>query len=190
MTEGTAQKMLREAREKAKASYQRVKGKLEAANATTRQVVLETLGAAEIGAVAFGFGFMRGYYGEKNLLNVPVELWATFAFHGVGLVLDFRAKPEAAGDWDRMVARQLHNLGNGALAAYTHTLGASMGAEMRAKQPAPPNQAMGPATAGALPGPPQYAPQYAPQSYLPQGRAHEPYNPEPITHAEMMQMAT
>jgi len=181
MTEGAAQRFYRETKEKFEAQAKRLKAKAVAADATTKQVVLEVLASLEVGGTAFAFGFVRGYYGEKKLLSVPLELWATLALHGVGLVLDFKAPAGNAGDWDRMVARQLHNLGNGALAAYSTTLGASMGAEMKSKAQQAPNQFQGAATSGVMAGA-----EFAPGRYLPQGNRHEPF--EPVTSAEMTSM--
>lgn len=184
ISRGKAEEFYAEVKAKAKAQIERAKAKVAAIDATSKQVGLEVLAALEIGAMAYGFGFVRGYYGEKKFLNVPVELWATATLHGVGLYLDFKASPSQDGEFDRMLARQLHNMGNAALAAYGHTLGASHGAQMRQEKAQQQQGAPQPVSAGMLPpsvgGP-----------ALPGGRFHEPYThtQEPVTHAEMMGMA-
>ncbi|MDI3285160.1 hypothetical protein [Polyangium sp. 15x6] len=180
---GRMERFYESVKAKTKDQVNRLKNRIAAADATSKQVGLEVLAALEIAGVAYTFGFIRGYYGEKKLLKVPVELWATVAFHGVGLYLDFKASPTKEGDFDRILARQLHNLGNGAAAAYAHTLGASMGAEMRQEKSQSQSQQLvsQPVAAGMLPsvgGP-----------ALPAGRAHEPYINEPVTQAELMGMA-
>ena len=152
MGQGAHQKFLADAKAKAKAAAERLARKIEQADENTKHLGLEVLAAAEIGGMAFAFGWVRGYYGEKKLLGLPIEGWVTIACHGVGLYLDFTAGAGKAGEWNRLMARQFHNLGNGALAAWTHTMGAQMGAEMKEKKQAAPVVAGGlPAGAGYMP---------------------------------------
>jgi hypothetical protein len=156
MTSEKAKEFMAAAKAKAAASIASVKRKLETYDETSKAAFMEVLAAAEVGGIAFMFGYIRGFYGEKKYLGIPVEGWVALACHGIGLYLNFTAKPEKAGEFDRMIARQFHNVGNGALAAWGHTMGAAMGAEAKeAKGAAAPATAGYPAqlTTGAYPPP-------------------------------------
>ncbi|HRI71850.1 MAG TPA: hypothetical protein PK156_46775, partial [Polyangium sp.] len=92
-----------------------------------------------------------------KFLSLPLETWVGMGFHSLGTYLDFTAAKGAAGEWQRIFGAQLHNLGNGAFAAYFTTFGAQLGTEMR--EEAPQNvRAAGPmhlpqsTAVGALPG--------------------------------------
>lgn len=79
------------------------------------------LGAAEVAATAFGFGFMRGKMGDADgnldVMGMPASLVAGVAMHGLGFMGVFGKHQEHA-----------HNLANGALAEYCVVQGARMGA--------------------------------------------------------------
>jgi hypothetical protein len=80
--------------------------------------VLQT---AEVGAVAFGFGFMRGKMGDENgnldVAGIPASLGSAVVLHGLGFMGVFGKHGEHA-----------HNLGDGALAEYAVVHGMRMGA--------------------------------------------------------------
>jgi hypothetical protein len=82
----------------------------------TEQLVQTTL----VSASTFGFSFLAGYAGNVDVLGVPIDLGAGFlfqigAFAGIG------------GQW----SKGLHDLGDGAFAAYFAKLGASVGDRVR-----------------------------------------------------------
>ena len=171
--QGRVSKLLAEAKEKMKAQVHRLQKKVEEADENTKHVVLVAFAAVEIGGVAFAFGWVRGYYGEKKVLGLPIEGWTAIGCHAVGLWFDFSAKTGKEGEWNRIIGMQFHNVGNGALAAWTHTMGAETGARMKeAKQQAQP------ATAGILTGAAQHA-------QLPGGTRYD----DPMTQAELGAMA-
>lgn len=86
----------------------------------------------EVGMSALGFGWAEGRYGSIELLGIPANLGASVVLHGLGYF-------GMAGKH----SEHLHNLGDGALASYLHTMGVGIGA--RSRQPARP----GGATSGA-----------------------------------------
>lgn len=83
--------------------------------------------AAVINVGSFGLGVVQGRFGERKILGIPVELATAALFHGAGLM-------EVGGDG---MSRQFHNLGNGALCAYTSALGRGVGKRMRSKSGLP-----------------------------------------------------
>jgi hypothetical protein len=84
--------------------------------AVTEQVVQTTL----VSASTFGFSFLAGYAGNVDVLGVPIDL-------GAGILFQLGAFAGIAGHW----SKGLHDLGDGALAAYFAKLGASVGDRMR-----------------------------------------------------------
>lgn len=83
--------------------------------------------AAVVNLGAFGLGMVQGRFGEKKILGIPVEIATAALFHGAGLM-------EVGGHG---MTKQFHNLGNGALCAYTAALGRGVGKRMRAKSGLP-----------------------------------------------------
>lgn len=77
----------------------------------------------EVGMSALGFGWAEGRYGSIELLGIPANLGASVVLHGLGYF-------GMAGKH----SEHLHNLGDGALASYLHTMGVGIGA--RSRQPA------------------------------------------------------
>lgn len=151
------QQLLNEAYEKGKAKVAVVNRKLAEADANRKHLILTAAATVEIAGTAYAFGYVRAYYGEKRFLNLPAEAWAAILFHGVGLYFDLTAKSGAEGELARIVGAQFHNVANGALAAYAHTLGAEMGAKKLQEKQGQPQ----PASAGLLTG--------APMHQLPEG---------------------
>lgn len=80
--------------------------------------VLQT---AEVGATAFGFGFMRGKMGDAegnlDVAGMPASLATGVVMHGLGFMGVFGKHSEHA-----------HNIGDGALAEYAAVQGMRMGA--------------------------------------------------------------
>lgn len=80
------------------------------------EVTEKLVRTAEIGGTSFGFGFLNGRQGGVELFGVPIELAVgiganLFAMMGVG----------------RGMETHLASVGDGALAAYFHTLGRGVG---------------------------------------------------------------
>lgn len=102
---------------KAGEMYARLKEKFaryeEKANQSMRHVVQ----TSQVGIAAFAVGAARGRFGEITVIGVPVDLLAGVGLHVLGFVGGGRYE-EAA-----------HNFGDGALAGYLTTLGASIGAK-------------------------------------------------------------
>ena len=74
----------------------------------------------EVGMSALGFGWAEGRYGSIEVLGIPANLGASVALHGLGYF-------GMAGKH----SEHLHNLGDGALASYLHTMGVGIGARSR-----------------------------------------------------------
>ena len=141
------------------------------------RIVQNILASVEIGATAFGMGFLRGYYGEKAaILGLPIDAATGLLLHGVAYGLGF-----AGGKVARFAASNLHNVANGALATWAAATGAELGLKKRVPvDPAPQQEPVPPAVpvssgevaVGALPqvaSPPAQPPQQ-PFGALPQGQ--------------------
>lgn len=90
----------------------------EQAAATTEKVVR----SVEVGTMALGMGVVKGRMGSVEVMGVPLEL-------GVGVGLNLMGYFGAAGKY----SDHLNNFGDGALASYLTTVGAGVGAAMKAK---------------------------------------------------------
>lgn len=105
------------------------------------------LATAEVVGMAFGMGFLRGYYGEKaTIMGLPVDAATGLVLHGVAYGLGF-----AGGAVAHFVAANLHNLANGALATWAAASGAAIGKHKR-EEAAPPSPA--PEQPPGIPQPP------------------------------------
>ncbi len=78
------------------------------------------------GVGAFGFSWLSGYAGTVDVLGVPIDL-------GSGILLQLAGFSGLGGKWSKI----LHDLGDGALAAYFAKLGARTGNDMRRKHGLP-----------------------------------------------------
>jgi hypothetical protein len=90
------------------------------AETVTQQVVQSVL----ISGTSFGFGVLGGHQGAVDVLGVPVDL-------GSGILLQLAGFAGLAGEWDKA----LHDIGDGALAAYFARLGARVGHNMARQAP-------------------------------------------------------
>lgn len=113
ITREQAERLLKESH-RAKAMVKRTK---EMAHATVKTAV----DTVEVGGAAFAFGVINGRMGGVEFVGMPLDLVAALACHGFAFLLD--------GEY----AEHLHNFGNGALATYLATMGASVGHEMAMK---------------------------------------------------------
>lgn len=81
--------------------------------------------AVEVGATAFGFGFLRGKMGDANgdldVVGVPASLGTSIVLHGLGFMGVFGKHSE-----------HVHNVADGALAEYAAVQGMRMGAQSSA----------------------------------------------------------
>lgn len=83
---------------------------------TAQKMVGSVVQTTEVAGTAFGFGVINGRWGSPEILGMPVDL----AF-GVGMhVLAFLD----------IADEHTHNIGDGALASYTASLGAGIGRKM------------------------------------------------------------
>lgn len=83
---------------------------------SAQKMVGSVVQTTEVTGTAFGFGVINGRWGSPEILGMPVDL----AF-GVGMhVLAFLDVAE----------EHAHNIGDGALASYTASLGAGIGRKM------------------------------------------------------------
>lgn len=92
----------------------------------TKEQVGQVVQSAEIQGGAFATGLINGRFANPKLLGIPAGL-------GVGIVLHVAGFAGMGGDR----ARDLHALGDGALASYSADLGREVGAgwRRRAGQP-------------------------------------------------------
>jgi hypothetical protein len=91
--------------------------------AVVTQQAMQTLA---VSAGAFGFSALAGWAGSVDVLGIPVDL-------GAGLLLNIAAYVGLGGS----MSKNLHDLGDGALAAYVAKLGANVGDGLRRKHGGP-----------------------------------------------------
>ncbi len=150
LTERSVRELLATARDKLLRS-ERAKELLKTATAKAKQeslvIAYNVLATVEVVGMAFGMGYIRGYYGEKAaIMGLPVDAATGLLLHGVAYGLGF-----AGGKVAGFVAFNLHNLANGALATWASATGAEMGLKKRqGPQPQPQPQEV-----PAPPAPPQ-----------------------------------
>ena len=97
-------------RRRATAALSKAKNAKKDVEEATERVVQ----SMEVGASAFGFGLVGGRYGGFEILGLPGDLAAAIGLHATAVMVDEGAE-------------HLHNFGDGALAAYLHTLGLGIG---------------------------------------------------------------
>jgi hypothetical protein len=101
--------------------YEALKNRIASWKEKGQEQMGHALQAVEVGATAFGFGFMRGKMGDANgdldIAGVPASLGAAIALHGLGFMNVFGKHSEHA-----------HNIADGALAEYASVQGMRMGA--------------------------------------------------------------
>jgi len=90
----------------------------ERGEVVTQQVVQTVM----VSAGAFGFSWLSGYAGTVDVLGVPIDL-------GAGILFQLAAFSGLGGKWSKVI----HDVGDGALAAYFAKLGARTGNDMRRK---------------------------------------------------------
>ncbi|HMY15850.1 MAG TPA: hypothetical protein PKA58_05955 [Polyangium sp.] len=130
LTERGVRELLGAARDKLLRS-ERSRELLKAAHAKAKQeglvIAYNVLATVEVVGMAFGMGYIRGYYGEKAaIMGLPVDAATGLLLHGVAYGLGF-----AGGKVAGFVAFNLHNLANGALATWASATGAQMGLKKR-----------------------------------------------------------
>lgn len=112
--------------------YEKAKGQVEKIKDKAAETMGVAVGAMEVAASSFGFGYARGRMattdGEFAVMGVPPDLLAGVVLHGLGFLGAFGKYDEHA-----------HNLGNGALAAFLTTKGVQFGVEAR-KEPLNPGK--------------------------------------------------
>jgi len=111
-------------------ALKRAQGALAKARERTEEAVGTVVQTMEVGSTAFALGFVNGRYGGIELMGVPLELVVAGGAHALG----FLGVPQA---------EDLHNMGDGALAAFAATLGAGIGTDVAARTPAAPAAAAG-----------------------------------------------
>ncbi len=101
--------------------YEALKNRIASWKEKGQEQLGHALQAVEVGATAFGFGFMRGKMGDQNgdldIMGVPASLATAIAMHGLGFMNVFGKHSEHA-----------HNVADGALAEYSAVQGMRMGA--------------------------------------------------------------
>lgn len=83
------------------------------------EAVESVVASAEVSATTFTFGVINGRWGGVELIGLPIDLWAGLGFHVLGFL--------------GVAPKHMHAFGTGSLAAYSHTLGAGIGREMKEK---------------------------------------------------------
>jgi hypothetical protein len=153
LTDRTVKELLAAARDKLLRS-ERARELAAKAHSRAKQeslvIAYNVLATVEVVGMAFGMGYLRGYYGEKAaIMGLPVDAATGLLLHGVAYGLGI-----AGGKVAHFVAFNLHNLANGALATWASATGAQMGLKKRQgvgeDQPLPQPQQL-----PAPPAPPQ-----------------------------------
>jgi hypothetical protein len=96
--------------------FSNAKTRLANVQKSAQKIVGTVVQTTEVAGTAFGFGVVNGRWGSPEILGMPVDL----AF-GAGMhLLAFLDVAE----------EHAHNIGDGALASYTASLGAGIGRKM------------------------------------------------------------
>lgn len=127
--------------------------RLRAAMATIKRKsaeMTEAIGArlaqsGEVGVVSLGFGVVQGRFGPVKPLGLPIDGTAAMLLHASGIALTTLAPAKYAG-----YADHVHNLGDGAFAAFMHNFGAGIGADMLLSKLQQQQQAQRPQAQGAV----------------------------------------
>lgn len=98
----------------------KLKARLEKIKEEQSRTTAMVMHTAEVGAAAFGFGWLSTRYPDVNVLGIDPALVGALAFHALAFM-------GLAGKFDD----DLHSLGDGALAVYLATLGAGIGDKQR-----------------------------------------------------------
>jgi hypothetical protein len=88
------------------------------------QVWAQFVQSACVAGSAFGFGALAGYFGSVDVYGIPVDA-------GAGILLNLAGYAGLGGPYSKL----MHDVGDGALAAYTAKLGAHVGDGQRRKRP-------------------------------------------------------
>lgn len=106
-------------RQKASSALKRGRDATAAALATVEASTRTVVQSGTVGGTAFGWGLVSGRYGGTEILGLPGDLVSAVGFHAVAM---FTAED---------VSEHLHNVGDGSLAAYGHTMGLGIGARWK-----------------------------------------------------------
>lgn len=98
----------------------KLKARLEKMKEEQSENTRMVMRTAEVGAAAFGFGWLSTRYPDVNVLGIDPALVGALAFHAMAFM-------GLAGKFDD----DLHGLGDGALAIYLGTLAAGIGDKQR-----------------------------------------------------------
>lgn len=113
---GAGERQLRELAEAGLRAKQALRGVREQAAKTMGEVI----GTAEASATAFGFGYLRGRYGELSVIGAPAELLVALGLKGMAFA-------DAFGQYNS----DAHAIGQGALDSYLATMGVRIGLESK-----------------------------------------------------------
>lgn len=101
--------------------YEALKARIASWKEKGQEQMGHALQAVEVGATAFGFGFLRGKMGDANgdldIAGIPASLGTAIGMHALGFMGVFGKHSEHA-----------HNVADGALAEYAAVQGMRMGA--------------------------------------------------------------
>jgi hypothetical protein len=106
---------------KAADRYQGMQKRVAAIREEAKEKVMVVVQTAEVNTAAFAFGVINGRWARPELVGVPVDALAGVALHAAGFIVDNDA------------GKHMHNLGDGALASYSASLGTGIGAKMRSE---------------------------------------------------------
>ncbi len=96
--------------------YTSAKSRLANVQKSAQKIVGTVVQTTEVTGTAFGFGIINGRWGSPEILGMPVDL-------AVGAGMHLLAFLDIAEE-------HAHNIGDGALASYTASLGAGIGRKM------------------------------------------------------------
>lgn len=94
--------------------------RLEKYREAAKETMMQVLSAAEVGGTAFGFGWLKGRYGDTDVVGVPVDAGTAAVLHVLGF----------SGIMGRDLSKHAHNVANGALGSYLSDTGRKIGDKM------------------------------------------------------------
>lgn len=96
--------------------FMAAKTRLNNVQKSAQKMVGSVVQTTEVAGTAFGFGVINGRWGSPEILGMPVDLAFGVGMHALAF-LD-------------VAEEHAHNIGDGALASYTASLGAGIGRKM------------------------------------------------------------
>ncbi len=145
------QKQVEELLEKYRALAQKEQRRVDELEQRNEHLVDAILSSLIVPTSAFGLSYARAYFGESSsILGISIDAAVGMLLKGLATLLGFSSDKGA-----QVAAKVAHDVANGALASWSATAGAALGAKKRMEKPVPAPQPNG--GTAEMPSPPSTA---------------------------------